>query len=110
MAEKDVGLIYPYRKVHRRLKRKLKQVAPTEIKVEIKVEEEASVYLTAVLEYLTQEITELSGNHLMMEKGFDDWEEFNRSGLTIKPKNVIGAVQSDEELNKLLHYIFQEMD
>ncbi|OON16267.1 core histone H2A/H2B/H3/H4 [Opisthorchis viverrini] len=50
----------------------------------------ASVYLTAVMEYLTREVTELAGDLTIKAK---------RKLLT--PRNIMLAIANDEELQKV---------
>nr|XP_033798809.1 late histone H2A.2.2-like [Geotrypetes seraphini] len=52
----------------------------------------ASIYLAAVMEYLTAEILELAGNVARENKK-----------LRILPRHFLLAIRNDEELNKLLY-------
>ena len=49
------------------------------------------IYLAAVLEYLTAEVLEISGNAAKSSKR-----------NTIKPRHLLLAIRNDEEINKLL--------
>uniref|UniRef100_A0A8C8EFF6 Histone H2A n=1 Tax=Otus sunia TaxID=257818 RepID=A0A8C8EFF6_9STRI len=76
------GLQFPVGRVHRLLKRGnyASRIGPG-----------AAIFLAAVLEYLTAEILELSGNAARENKK-----------ARILPRHIQLAVRNDEELNKLL--------
>uniref|UniRef100_A0A8C3T9R3 Histone H2A n=1 Tax=Chelydra serpentina TaxID=8475 RepID=A0A8C3T9R3_CHESE len=75
------GLQFPVGRVHRLLKRG---------NYAERIGAGAPVYLAAVLEYLTAEILELSGNAAHENKK-----------IRIGPRHIQLAVRNDEELNKL---------
>lgn len=79
------GLTFPVGRLHRQLK---------EGQYARRVGIGAPIYLAAVLEYLTAEILELSGNLLHDEKR-----------QRIIPRYIMIAIRSDEELNKLLSHV-----
>lgn len=79
---KRAGLTFPVARVHKHIRRG--QFAK-------RVGVGAPVYLAAVLEYLTAEILELSGNAS---------RDNNRT--RIAPRHIMLAIRNDEELNKLL--------
>ncbi|OIR58501.1 MAG: histone H2A [Amphiamblys sp. WSBS2006] len=79
------GLQFPVGRVHRFLKKG---------NYARRVGSGAPVYLTAVLEYLTAEILELSGNAALDNKK-----------KTISPRHLQLAIRNDEELNKLLENV-----
>ncbi|XP_070607107.1 histone H2A.J-like [Erythrolamprus reginae] len=78
---KKSGLQFSVARIHRYLKkgRYAERISPG-----------ASVYLTAVLEYLTAELMELAGNAAHQNKKH-----------RIGPRHIQLAVRNDEELNKL---------
>ena len=79
---KRAGLTFPVARVHGHIRRG--QFAK-------RVGVGATVYLAAVMEYLTAEILELSGNAS---------REGNKR--RIAPRHIMLAIRNDEELNKLL--------
>lgn len=79
------GLIFPVGRVHRQLK---------EGRYAQRISEFASIYLTAVLEYVAAEILELSGTAAKEEK-------LKR----INPRHVMLAVRNDQEFEGLLRKV-----
>ncbi len=79
--EKQCGLVFPIS----RSKAIIKSVHNGQIS------EKASIYLAAVLEYITAEITELSGNSCLYD---------NKKIIT--PKHLLDAINKDEELHGLI--------
>lgn len=79
------GLTFPVGRLHRQLK---------DGQYSRRVGVGAPVYLAAVLEYLTAEILELSGN-----ASRDDQR------VRIVPRHIMLAVRGDQELDKLLEHI-----
>ncbi|XP_015914269.1 uncharacterized protein [Parasteatoda tepidariorum] len=57
------------------------------------VDPKATIYLTAVLQYVAAEMIELSGNKA---------REKSAKAAVIKEEDVQAAIQSDEELKKLM--------
>jgi len=76
------GLQFPVSRVHRKYKNSM-----TGCRIGIG----ASVYLAAVLEYLTAEIIEIAGN-----------EAHDQKRQRITPRHIQLAVRSDQELHKLV--------
>ena len=79
------GLQFPVGRVARYMKK---------AKVSARVGAGASVYMAAVLEYLTAEVLELAGNAARDNKK-----------SRIVPRHIQLAVRNDEELNKLLGHV-----
>lgn len=77
------GVIFPVAKFHMKLRR-----LPQRVK---RVSKTAAVYTTAVLEYLTAEIIELSGNISIQDRK-----------KRISPRHIKLAILGDAELEKLL--------
>lgn len=57
-----------------------------------KVSFTAAVFMTAILEYLTAEIMDLSGE-----------ETKNSKKTRIQPRHILMGIRNDEEMNKFLH-------
>ncbi|CAF1042266.1 unnamed protein product [Rotaria sp. Silwood1] len=79
------GIIFPVSRVHRQLKS-----MPTATK---RITQGASIYLSAVIEYLTAELLELSGNAA---------RDNHRSRIT--PRHIFLAYANDDELYRLLRH------
>ncbi|CAL8072257.1 unnamed protein product [Calicophoron daubneyi] len=79
------GLVMPVSRVHRYLK-KGRYARRTSIA--------ASVYMSAVIEYLVAEVNELSGNAAKANKR-----------KTITPRHIMLGVRNDAELNELLKHV-----
>lgn len=79
------GLVMPVSRVHRYLKRG-RYARRTSIA--------ASVYMSAVIEYLVAEVNELSGNAAKANKR-----------KTITPRHIMLGVRNDAELNELLKHV-----
>lgn len=79
------GVLFPVGRVHRYLKKKI---------IQKRISERASVYLSGVLEYLSAEVLELSGNAAREHKM-----------KRISPRHLLLAVRNDEELNELLRHV-----
>uniref|UniRef100_A0A183TPJ6 Histone H2A n=2 Tax=Schistocephalus solidus TaxID=70667 RepID=A0A183TPJ6_SCHSO len=79
------GLVMPVGRVHRYLK--LGRYAR-------RTSTAASVYLSAVIEYLVAEVNELSGNAAKANKR-----------KTITPRHIMLGVRNDAELNELLKHV-----
>jgi len=77
------GLQFPVGRVHRSLR-----------KTGLLIGSEAPVYLAAVLEYMTAELLELSGNCAR-----------ENHVMRIIPRHLLLAIRSDTELNKLLSHV-----
>jgi histone H2A len=77
------GLVFPVGRVHRQLK---------EGKYIPRVSGGAAVFMTAVIEYLTSEITELAGLQAKIE--------FNKKRIV--PRHIFLGIKDDHELNALL--------
>lgn len=60
-------------------------------KPHIKVTKEAAIFTAAILEYMTAEVLEISGNVAIDKKR-----------KTIKPRHVMLAIRDDDEINKLI--------
>jgi histone H2A len=79
------GLQFPVGRVHRHLKQG---------RYAERIGEGAPVYLSAVLEYLTAEILEISGNIA---------RDFKKQRIV--PRHIQLAIRNDEELNNLLQHV-----
>ena len=79
---KKAGLQFPVARIHSALKKG---------KYGEHINKMASVYLTAVIEYLVAEVLELAGGQA---------KDFNKNRIT--PRHIQLAVRSDPELNELL--------
>ncbi|KIY63504.1 histone-fold-containing protein [Cylindrobasidium torrendii FP15055 ss-10] len=80
------GLAFPVARVHRKLKNFVQQ---DHIRIA------ASIFLTAVLEYLVAEVTELAGNAAR-----------DHRKQRIIPRFLQLAIRNDDELDKLLDHVF----
>lgn len=79
------GIVFPVARLHRYLKKG---------KYAKRVSGGAPVYLAAILEYLTAEILELSGNAASDNKK-----------SRIIPRHILLAVRNDEELSRLFQHV-----
>ena len=79
------GLLFPVPRIKRYLKKG---------NYNKRIGQGACVYLTAVLDYLAEEVLELAGNAARDLKK-----------KTINPRHIQLAVRNDEELNKLLGHV-----
>ncbi|KAK5580140.1 hypothetical protein RB653_000153 [Dictyostelium firmibasis] len=81
------GLIFPVGRIHRMLKSKvpLKRVSIL-----------SSVYLAAILEYLTSEVLELTISQVSMQS--KEYHNVRR----ISPRHLLLAIKTDEELDNLI--------
>ncbi|KAK8727264.1 hypothetical protein OTU49_009791 [Cherax quadricarinatus] len=79
------GLQFPVARIHRYLK--VGSYAP-------RISVGASIYFTAVLEYLTAEILELSANAAKDSKK-----------MRITPRHILLAIRHDDEINTLLQQV-----
>ncbi|XP_015903887.1 uncharacterized protein [Parasteatoda tepidariorum] len=59
------------------------------------IDPKATIYLTAVLQYVAAEVIEVSGNKAREKKG-------GKKSFVIKEEDVRTALQSDEDLKKLM--------
>jgi histone H2A len=85
---KRAGLVFPVGKVHRQLTGKAPRVGTS-----------GSVYMSAVLEYLTAELLELAGNQS---------NQGQRKRIT--PRHLTLAIRQDPELNQLLHTTVKKLN
>ena len=76
------GLVFPVSRISRKIRKE---------KVFKRVGKSASVYLTAVLEYLSSEVLEIAGNNCSFDKK-----------KIITPKHISLAINKDEDLKKMI--------
>jgi histone H2A len=79
------GIVFPVARIKRHMKG---------LMIDGRISRTSAVYMAAVLEYLTAELTELAGNVCKTEKK-----------MRITPRMIKHAIDGDEELKKLLNNI-----